>query len=103
MIFFFSKFNPDPKCLFPNPSFRLIYNPFKRNVIIGIGNQPQIADNVLDLFPLIKFYPGMEPEMFEFLSGRYEGIILEVAALGHVAIDEARRNLLPTSALRSLS
>jgi len=48
-----------------------------------------------DRIALIKFYPGMEPEMFEFLSGRYEGIILEVAALGHVAIDEARRNLLP--------
>lgn len=44
---------------------------------------------------LIKFYPGMEPEMFDFLSGRYEGIILEVAALGHIAIDEARKNLLP--------
>jgi glutamyl-tRNA(Gln) amidotransferase subunit D len=48
-----------------------------------------------DKIALIKFYPGMEPEMFEFLSGRYEGIILEVAALGHIAIDEARRNLLP--------
>jgi glutamyl-tRNA(Gln) amidotransferase subunit D len=44
---------------------------------------------------LIKFYPGMESEIFDFLSGRYEGIILEVAGLGHLAIDEARKNLLP--------
>lgn len=44
---------------------------------------------------LIKFYPGMEPEMFDFLSQRYEGIILEPGALGHVAIDGARKNLLP--------
>jgi len=44
---------------------------------------------------LVKFYPGMEPEIFDYLSGRYEGIILEVAALGHIAIDEARKNLLP--------
>ncbi|MBM3233906.1 Glu-tRNA(Gln) amidotransferase subunit GatD [Candidatus Pacearchaeota archaeon] len=43
---------------------------------------------------LIKFYPGMEPEIFEFLSGRYEGIVLELVGLGHLAIDEARRNLL---------
>jgi len=48
-----------------------------------------------DRIALIKFYPGMEPEMFEFLSGRYEGIILELSGLGHLAIDEARRNLLP--------
>jgi glutamyl-tRNA(Gln) amidotransferase subunit D len=44
---------------------------------------------------LVKFYPGMEPEMFEFLSGRYEGTILELSGLGHLAIDEARKNLLP--------
>jgi glutamyl-tRNA(Gln) amidotransferase subunit D len=37
----------------------------------------------------------MESEIFDFLSGRYEGIILEVAGLGHLAIDEARKNLLP--------
>ena len=47
-----------------------------------------------DKIALIKFYPGMEPEMFEFLSGRYEGIVIELAGLGHLAIDEARRNLL---------
>jgi glutamyl-tRNA(Gln) amidotransferase subunit D len=48
-----------------------------------------------DKIALIKFYPGMDPEIFDYLSENYEGIVLEVAALGHVAIDEARRNLLP--------
>jgi glutamyl-tRNA(Gln) amidotransferase subunit D len=47
-----------------------------------------------DSIALIKFYPGMDPEVFESFR-KYEGIILEVAALGHVAIDEARKNLLP--------
>jgi glutamyl-tRNA(Gln) amidotransferase subunit D len=47
-----------------------------------------------DKIALVKFYPGMEPEIFEFLS-RYEGIVIEVAGLGHMAIDEARKNLLP--------
>lgn len=44
---------------------------------------------------LLKFYPGMDPEIFDFIGSRYKGLILEVAALGHVAIDESRKNLLP--------
>ena len=43
---------------------------------------------------LIKFYPGMEPEIFDFLS-RYQGVVLELSGLGHLAIEEARNNLLP--------
>ena len=45
---------------------------------------------------MIKFYPGMEPEIIDFLVDRgYKGILLEVTALGHLATDESRRNLLP--------
>jgi len=53
-----------------------------------------LDDKFNDKIALIKFYPGMDAEIFDFL-GRYEGIVIEVAALGHVAIDEARKNLLP--------
>jgi glutamyl-tRNA(Gln) amidotransferase subunit D len=59
------------------------------------GKKVKLDISFNDRIALVKFYPGMEPEMFDFLSGRYEGIVLEVAALGHVAIDEARKNLLP--------
>ncbi len=46
---------------------------------------------------LIKFYPGMEPELIDFLVDRgYRGILLEVTALGHLATDESERNLLPS-------
>lgn len=46
---------------------------------------------------LLKFYPGMEPEMIDFLVDRgYRGILMEVTALGHIATDESRRNLLPS-------
>jgi len=48
-----------------------------------------------DKIALIKIYPGMEPEMFEFLSGRYEGIVIEATGLGHVPAGEAGKNLLP--------
>ena len=48
-----------------------------------------------DKIALIKFYPGMEPEIFDYLSQRYEGIVIEVGGLGHIATDEARKNLIP--------
>ena len=48
-----------------------------------------------DKIALIKFYPGMDPEIFDFYASMYRGIVIEVAALGHLAIDEARKNLLP--------
>jgi len=48
-----------------------------------------------DKIALVKFYPGMEFEIIDYLSTRYSGIVIEVAALGHLAIDEARKNLLP--------
>jgi len=45
---------------------------------------------------LLKFYPGMEPEIIDFLVDRgFKGILIEVTALGHVATDESQRNLLP--------
>ena len=73
--------------------------PDKIEVITGYNkrndNKIKLDVSFNEKIALIKFYPGMEPEIFDFLSQRYEGIILEVAALGHVAIDEARKNLLP--------
>jgi len=55
----------------------------------------KLDDKFNDKIALINFYPGMDAEIFDFL-GRYEGIVIEVAALGHLAIDEARKNLLPS-------
>jgi glutamyl-tRNA(Gln) amidotransferase subunit D len=46
---------------------------------------------------LLKFFPGMEPELIDFLVDRgYRGILMEVTALGHLATDESQRNLLPS-------
>ena len=53
-----------------------------------------LDDKFNDKIALIKFYPGMDAEIFDFL-GRYEGIVLELTGLGHLAADEARKNLLP--------
>lgn len=48
-----------------------------------------------DKIALIKFYPGMNPEMIDYLSKNYEGVVVEVSGLGHLAIDESRNNLFP--------
>ncbi len=47
-----------------------------------------------DKIALLKFYPGMEPDIFDYFQ-KYEGLILEAAGLGHLATEEARKNLLP--------
>ncbi len=48
---------------------------------------------------LLKFHPGMDPEIIDFFVDRgFKGILIEVTALGHVATDESQRNLLPALA-----
>jgi glutamyl-tRNA(Gln) amidotransferase subunit D len=54
----------------------------------------KLDDKFNDKIALVKFYPGMDAEIFDFLS-RYEGVVLELAGLGHIASEEARKNLLP--------
>jgi glutamyl-tRNA(Gln) amidotransferase subunit D len=57
----------------------------------------EVDDVFEERIALLKFYPGMEPEVMEFLIDQgYRGILLEVTALGHVATDESQRNMLPT-------
>ena len=55
----------------------------------------KLDDKFNDNIALIKFYPGMDPEIFNFLE-KYDGVVLELSGLGHLAIDEARKNLLPS-------
>ena len=58
------------------------------------SRKAKLDDKFNDKVALIKFYPGMDAEIFDFL-GRYEGIVLELTGLGHLAGEEARKNLLP--------
>ncbi|MBU1136646.1 MAG: Glu-tRNA(Gln) amidotransferase subunit GatD [Nanoarchaeota archaeon] len=59
------------------------------------NNKVKLDDSFNSKIALIKFYPGMEPEIFDYYSQNYEGIVIEASGLGHLAIDEARKNLLP--------
>lgn len=48
-----------------------------------------------DKIALLKIYPGMEPEIFDYYRQKYAGIILEGTGLGHVATGDSRKNLIP--------
>jgi glutamyl-tRNA(Gln) amidotransferase subunit D len=64
---------------------------------VRCDGEVRVDDAFEEKVSLLKFYPGMEPEIIDFLVDRgYRGILLEVTALGHVATDESRRNLLPS-------
>ncbi len=45
---------------------------------------------------LIKFYPGMDAELIDWLASKYKAIVIEASGLGHLAIDDAEKNLLPS-------
>lgn len=55
----------------------------------------KLDDSFNDKVALVKFYPGMDSEMIDFLSMKYLGIVIESAGLGHLATGEARKNLVP--------
>jgi len=48
-----------------------------------------------DKVALVKFYPGMNPEIIDYYADNYDGIVIEAAGLGHVASSESTGNLLP--------
>jgi len=55
------------------------------------GNQYEFNPRFSDSAALIKFYPGMKPDLFEtLLEKNYRGVILEGSGLGHIA-----RRLIP--------
>jgi glutamyl-tRNA(Gln) amidotransferase subunit D len=54
-----------------------------------------IVDAVFDEnIALVKFYPGQNPDILDYYSKKYKGIIIEMTGLGHVAT-EGKLNFLP--------
>jgi len=53
-------------------------------------------DNVFnEKVALLKFYPGQDPDILDYYSQRYEGVIIEASGLGHLPPTEAKKNWLP--------
>lgn len=38
---------------------------------------------------LVKYYPGMSSEILDYYSGKYEGIVIEMTGMGHVATKDS--------------
>ncbi len=77
--------------IFPNGKIEKILGTRKRDNKKKIKTDLKFNNNIA----LIKFYPGMKKEQIEFLSKKYEGLVIEVSGLGHLSTDESRNNLLP--------
>lgn len=78
----FRSINSKPLALIKNGEVKLLVNDYKPRskpgeVILENGFDDKVA--------LIKFYPGMSPEIIDFLIDRgYHGIVIEATGLGHV-------------------
>ena len=78
----FRSINSKPLALIKNGEVKLLVNDYKPRskpgeVILENGFDDKVA--------LIKFYPGMSPEIIDFLVDRgYHGIVIEATGLGHV-------------------
>ncbi|MBI2047490.1 Glu-tRNA(Gln) amidotransferase subunit GatD [Candidatus Pacearchaeota archaeon] len=48
-----------------------------------------------DKVALVKFHPGMNPDIIDYYAKNCRGIVIEMTGLGHLATKEAYYNLLP--------
>ena len=44
---------------------------------------------------LLKYFPSQSPDIIDYLSKKYDGLIIEGSGLGHVASKESRENWIP--------
>ncbi len=85
----FRSINSKPIAMVVNGKVKMLVNNYKPrckvdDLIVENGFDDKVA--------LIKFYPGMDPEIIDFLIDKgYHGIVIEATGLGHV-----RKELLPS-------
>ncbi|RLE87799.1 MAG: Glu-tRNA(Gln) amidotransferase GatDE subunit D [Thermoprotei archaeon] len=73
---------PLAKVLLPSREFRL----FARRYIPRSGEGVVLENGFDEKTALIKFYPGMKPDILDFLVDKgYHGVVIEGSGLGHVA------------------
>lgn len=55
----------------------------------------ELRNKFSDKVVLLKFYPGMDSEIFDYLLEKgIKGVVIEASGLGHVATSDARKNVL---------
>jgi glutamyl-tRNA(Gln) amidotransferase subunit D len=55
----------------------------------------ELRNKFSDKVVLLKFYPGLDPGIFDYLLERgIKGVVIEASGLGHVATSDARKNII---------
>ncbi len=76
-------YKPLGKVHYPSGEVELVDERFKRG-----ERELELRDRLEERCALIKFYPGMSPEILEFYYEKgYRGFVLEGTGLGHVSTD----------------
>ncbi|MEK6848800.1 MAG: Glu-tRNA(Gln) amidotransferase subunit GatD [Nanoarchaeota archaeon] len=72
--------------------------PGKIEIIGGFRkkNEGKIDSDIVfnEKVALVKFYPGMNPDILDYYNQYFEGIVLEVSGLGHLSV-EGKYNWIP--------
>ncbi len=87
----FQPINTEPIAkVFPDGKFEFLSSYNKRD-----NNKKVKLDNVFnDKVAIIKFYPGQDPEILDYYTQKYQGIVIEATGLGHIATGEAKKSFL---------
>jgi glutamyl-tRNA(Gln) amidotransferase subunit D len=77
--------------IFPNGKIENLSSYKKRDET----NKPKLDSVFEDNIALIKLYPNQSPDIIDYYSQRYRGIIIEGSGLGHVLTQESTNNWIP--------
>ncbi len=87
----FKVINSEPFAEISEKEFKILreFNARNKNLVT-------VDNSYSDKIALVQIYPGQNPDILDFYETRgYQGIVLEVAGLGHVPSQDAKFNWLP--------
>ncbi len=89
----FKSVNDEPLAkVFPNGKIEVINSNYRKRG----GSEVTLDDKLEEKVALIKTYPGMDPEIFDFYLGKkFKGIVIEGTGLGHVPTAIESYSLIP--------
>ena len=89
----FKSVNDDPIAkVFPNGKIELVNKNYRKRS----GSEVSLDDKLEEKVALIKVYPGINPEIFDFyLEKKFRGFVIEGTGLGHVPTTIEKHSLIP--------
>jgi len=89
----FKSVNDDPLAkIFPDGKIEMINKVYRKRCDCEVSLDDKLEEKVA----LVKTYPGMDPEIFDFYMGKkFRGFVIEGTGLGHVPTTIERYSLIP--------